>query len=117
MAMDGAVPAKDHDHISVFDQRCPLRTRGALEHGNTSGQIPRAEDRGGAHMRRKFYQKLCRMSLCQTGSLRYLSPVILSKPIHSLANELARRRTPCLSAASPTRKGVLPVHWSRDNAS
>src|SRR5260370_1319273 len=64
MAMDGAVPAKDHHYISLFDPRRPLCTRSTLECGNTPGYIPRPEDRSGAHVRRKLYQKLERMSSC-----------------------------------------------------
>jgi len=48
--MDGTIPAKDHHHISLFDQRRPLRTRSALDRGNTPGYIPRPEDSSGAHV-------------------------------------------------------------------
>ena len=67
MAMDRTIPAKDQHYISLFDQRCPLRTRSALERGNTPGYIPRPEDRSGAHVRRKLYQKLLRMSSAKEG--------------------------------------------------
>src|SRR2546425_11968036 len=78
MAMDSTVPPKDHHYISLLYQRCPLRTCSALERGNTPGYIPRPEDSSGAHVRRKFYQKLRHVSSAKGGGLHFGCTVILT---------------------------------------